>query len=149
MVCTSLLDIKQIPMLVRYELMNTMVYISVTDEKPTIWLYKGQVLVRLFFGPQHFSKKIIWLESALNYAQNYVFFFEKIKEQKSFAEKILAVVSLREQKKVFFLSSIWSRCRLSTTLITNINFILYKKWYKQKSGLSWQKMFRIVLILCI
>jgi len=35
---------------------------------------KGQVAVRPFFRPQHFLKKITWLESALNSEQNYGFF---------------------------------------------------------------------------
>jgi len=40
---------------------------------------KGQVAVGPFFRPQHFLKKITWLESALNSEQNYVLFLVKKK----------------------------------------------------------------------
>jgi hypothetical protein len=39
------------------------------------YFIRVQVEVRPFFRPQHFWKKITWLELALNSEQNYVFFF--------------------------------------------------------------------------
>jgi hypothetical protein len=54
---------------------------------------KGQVAVRPFFRPQHFLKKIIWLESALNSEQNHIFFFLK---------KFFALVPPGTKKKNFF-----------------------------------------------
>ncbi len=58
---------------------------------------KGQVAVRPFFRPQHFLKKITWLESALNSERNYVFFC--LKKKFFFFEIFLALGTPPENKK--------------------------------------------------
>jgi hypothetical protein len=45
--------------------------------------HKGQVAVRPFFRPQHFSKKITWFCSEFNADSNHVIFFKKCWERKN------------------------------------------------------------------
>jgi len=72
-------------------------YLSVIISELIIVLFfieeKGQVEVRPFFRPQHFWKRITWLESALNFQQNYVLLQKK---------NLLPLVPLGSKRKNFF-----------------------------------------------